>query len=118
LVDLTFLTERKFWKRLLNKQNQICHSTSFSLENVMRNSTTFREWQIRGLPSDQLFETKWNSHFNIKKGVSSDRFTITRSELVDGTIDLKILRMNSGTLLKDIENAIRVDNSVLIEDLQ
>jgi len=93
-------------------------SSSFSLESVMGNPTLFREWQIHSLPSDALSRQNGILVTNTRKWpLLIDPQSQGQNWLMDH-FQLKIIRMDSGNPIKDIENGIRVGTSVLIEDLR
>jgi len=92
-------------------------SSPFIIEQIASDQVTLREWQIAGLPHDSLSKQNGVLVSNTRRWpLLIDPQGQGRKWLLSMGIS-KTIRLDQPNYARDIENAIRIGSSVLIEDV-
>ena len=95
-------------------------SANCSLQNTMGNAVQVREWQINGLPTDDVSA---DSGVLVMRGKRWPLMIDPQSQAnrwiksLEAVKNLEVIKMNNPNLLRSLENAIRVGRPLLVEDL-
>lgn len=102
------------------KDYDILVSPAFSLQGVLGEQVTIRDWQLKGLPADDFsVNNSLVVMHSVKFPLMIDPQTQMNKWLKNLYKDsgLMTVRVSNNMLLKLMENAIRFGNTVLVEDV-
>ncbi|KAJ1518310.1 Dynein heavy chain 6, axonemal [Coelomomyces lativittatus] len=102
------------------KELEIPVSETFSLTEQLGDPVQVREWNVQGLPADEL---STENGILVTKGrrwplmIDPQGQANTWIRNMQGAADLKIVKLSEPKFLRSIENAVRMGHPVLIEDV-
>lgn len=107
------------WVEHLRSKNIPCSST-FSLQKVMGDPVMIREWNIHGLPTDDL---SINNGILVTRGSRWPLMIDPQSQAnkwiksMESRNRLEVIKITNPNMLRSLENAIPVGRPMLIEDI-